>query len=547
MNAQVMSFRRYGCAAGFAWVCLLWFAADGRTEQAAQPAAERSAAMPVTFNKQIAPLVFGRCATCHRPGEVAPFPLLNYQDVKKRARQIEAVTGKGIMPPWKPVAGHGDFANGRRLTPEETALIKEWVAQDTPEGEAADLPPAPRFSTGWKLGTPDLVVNLPAPVEVPSEGRDVYLNLILPFKVPTGKYIKAAEFRPGNRRVVHHAVLFYDTSGKAREQDQADPAPGFVAVTPPGKLLPGVMAIWTPGRNPVPLPERLSMPWPENADLVLQLHLHPSGKPETEQSSIGFHFTDEAPQRSLLDVGLIDKKIDIPPGEKAFRTEDSCELPIDMEALSVFPHMHMIGKQIKVTATLPDGTVRPLLWIDDWDFNWQDLYQYAKPVRLPKGTKLTLEGIHDNSADNPHNPRNPPQPVRWGEQTFNEMSIAFLNFVPVRETDMAELRAHPSRRVQASIVPLPTEAAIAAAQPAVNPVSKPAPRTDFAQWAAEAMRKVDKDANGKLSRDEIVAVVGNRQSPAEVEKNVARFDVDGDKQLNMAELTEALKALGKKQ
>lgn len=546
MNAYATPCARFRFAVGLAvWTGCLWFASSGRTEVAPTPALRQ-----VTFNKQIAPLVFERCAACHRPGEVAPFSLLSYQDLKKRARQVEAVITKGIMPPWKPVAGHGDFSNGRRLTSEEIAIFKDWVAQGMLEGDAADLPAAPRFSTGWQLGTPDLVVTMAAPVDVPAEGRDVYLNLVLPFTVPAGKYIKAAEYRPGNRRVVHHSLLFYDTSGKAREQDQADSTPGFVAVTPPGKLLPGVMAIWTPGRNPVPLPERLSMPWPDKADLVLQLHLHPSGKPETEQSSIGFHFTDAPPERSLLDVGLIDRKIDIPPGEQAFRTQDSCELPIDMEAISIFPHMHMIGKQIKVTATLPDGTVEPLLWIDDWDFNWQDLYQYAKPVRLPKGTRLTLEGIHDNSADNPRNPRNPPQQVRWGEQTFNEMSIAFLNFVPARETDMAELRAHPSKRVQASIVPVATEAAIAAAKPAGQPAStpdaKPASRTDFAQWATEAMRKVDKDANGKLSREEILAAVGNRQSPADIDKSLAKFDADGDKHLNLAELTEALKALGKK-
>ena len=183
------------------------------------------------------------------------------------------------------------------------------------------------------------------------------------------------------------------------------------------------------------------MPWPENGDLVVQLHLHPSGKPEIEQPSIGFHFTDQPSQRSLLHVTLVDNKIDIPPGEKAFRTHDECVLPIDMEAVSIFPHMHMIGKEIKVTATLPDGTTQILLWIDDWDFNLQNIYEFAEPVRLPKGTKLSLDGIHDNSAENPRNPKHPPERVRWGEQTFNEMSIAFVNTLPVRESDIAELEA----------------------------------------------------------------------------------------------------------
>ena len=518
---------------------------DEKPAAATSRSLETDDAVPVTFNRQIAPLIFSRCAGCHRAGEVAPFSLLSFAEVKKRARQIESVVSDGSMPPWKPVTGHGEFSNGRRLTPEEVALFKAWVARGTPEGNPDELPPLPSFATGWQLGTPDLVVTMPVPVDVASAGSDVYLNLVLPFKVPEGKFLKAVEFRPGNRRVVHHAVLFYDTSGKAREREAADPAPGFVAVTPPGKHLPGTLAIWTPGRNPLPLQDGLSMAWPANADLVLQLHLHSTGKPETEQSSIGFHFTDEAPRRSLLDVALIDTKIDIPPGEKEFRTHDRCEVPIDVQAVSIFPHMHMIGKQIKVTALLPDGTERPLLWIDDWNFNWQDLYQYATPVDLPKGTQIVLEGTHDNSAENPHNPHNPPERVRWGEQTFNEMSIAFLNLVPVREADMVELRRQSGQRFKASIVPSATIAAFTAATPPADP-SKPAPPPDFAARANEAMRKFDKNADNKLSVTEIVAATGNRETPAEIEKRLTRFDRDDDKQLNLEELAEALKALVKK-
>ncbi len=393
----------------------------------------------ITFNKHVAPLVFRHCAGCHRPGEVAPFSLLTYHAVSKRAEQILDVIERHAMPPWKPVAGHGEFSNGRRLTPDEINLVRRWVAEGAIEGTAQDLPPTPKFAAGWQLGQPDLVVTVPEAVHVPREGPDLYLNLVLPLRVPAGKYIKAVQFRPSNPRVVHHAVLYCDTTGKAREKDQANSEPGFIAMIPPGNVLPGAFAIWAPGRQALTLGEGLSLPWPENGDLVVQLHLHPTGKPEIEQPSIGFYFTDQPPLRTLMHVTLVDETIDIPPGEKAYRTHNQCVLPIDMEAVSIFPHMHVIGKEMKVTATLPDGTVQVLLWIDDWDFNLQNIYEYARPVRLPKGTILSMEGIHDNSAENPRNPKSPPERVRWGEQTFNEMSIAFINTLPIRESDIAEL------------------------------------------------------------------------------------------------------------
>lgn len=495
------------------------------------------AAAEVTFNKHVAPLIWQHCAKCHRPGEVAPFSLLTYRDVSKRAEQIRDVVAEGIMPPWVPAAGHVEFSNGRRLTSAEQKLLAEWVAGGALEGTAGDLPPLPKFAEGWQLGTPDVVLTVPQPIDVPATGRDLYVNVLLPLEVPTGKYLKAIEFRPGNRRVVHHAVLFNDTTGKARELDEADARVGFERVTPPGKFLPGTLAIWTPGRNPLPLPEGLAMPWPAGSDLVLNLHLHPSGKPEQEQSTVGVYFTDVAPQRSLIDLTLIDTKIDIPPGETAFLTQDALTLPIDMDAVSVFPHMHLIGKKMRVTAKLPDGSIKTLLWIDDWNFNWQDLYQYTQPVRLPQGTIVELRGVHDNSADNPFNPSSPPQRVRWGEQTTNEMSIAFLNLVPVQEADMvkfAETRGGGVRGIKAAIVPSATRAQIATAA-----ASNPAMNAE--QRAKEALAKFDRDGNGKLNLDEVLTAIGNREAREVVEKRLRDFDKDGDKELNPAEVLEAVK------
>lgn len=402
---------------------------------------------PVTFNRQIAPLVFEHCSGCHRPGEVAPFPLLTYDDVAKRAELLADVMKQRYMPPWKPVPGHGEFRGARQLTDDEIELMTRWIDGGLPEGEAGDLPSRPQWVDGWQLGEPDLIVSMPEPFEVPAEGSDIYRNFILPLDIPEGKYIRAVEFRPSNPRVVHHALMALDRRGEARKLESQDPGPGFTRFTIPGQLFAGSMAVWTPGMEPNPLPDGLSMPWHRGADFILQLHLHPSGKPEVEQSRVGIFLTDEPPRQSMLDLILIDRNIDIPPGEKEYRTQDSLVIPEDVEIFGIFPHMHVLGRDFRVTATLPDGETLPLLWINDWDFNWQNYYQYQQPVRLPKGTKLTMECVHDNSADNPRNPRQPPRRVTWGEGTFDEMSIAFLQVVPVQEEDLGKIHQHLQGRI----------------------------------------------------------------------------------------------------
>lgn len=415
----------------------------GAVEICAAPAKEKVPAAnadAVTFNKDIAPIFYKNCVTCHRSGEVAPFSLLTYAEAKKHAKQIETVTRSHYMPPWKSVPGHGNFVGERRLAASEIDLIARWVARGMPEGVRKDLPLPPAFPDEWKLGKPDIVVTMPVAYEIPAGGPDIYRNFVLNLDVPKGKYIKATEFRPSNRSIVHHAVLAIDTTGRFRKEDEADPAPGFRGnANIPGRLLPGSTGIWTPGRDPMPLPEGLSMPWKAGADLVLQLHLHPSGKAESEQSTIGIYLTDEPPRRSMVDLLLIDKKIDIEPGDSQYRTHDEFVLPIEMEAMGVFPHMHLIGHEIKITAYPPEASAFSLLWINDWDFNWQSFYQFTSPVKLPAGTKIVMEAVHDNSAANARNPNRPPKQVVWGEETSNEMTVAIIQTVPVNEVDGAKL------------------------------------------------------------------------------------------------------------
>ncbi|MEP7015177.1 MAG: ascorbate-dependent monooxygenase [Verrucomicrobiota bacterium] len=395
-----------------------------------------------TYCRDIAPLVQANCVTCHRPGEVAPFSLLTYNDVRKHGKTIAAVIKARIMPPWKAVPGYGEFVGARRLTDEQVSLIQEWFKAGMPEGDQKDLPASPTFVSGWQLGNPDIVLTMPEPYGMPAEGNDIHRNFVLPLQLPEGKYIRAIEYRPSNRRVVHHAVLAMDTTHSSRERDEADPGPGFTQVLLPGRMLPGNMSIWTPGWNPVPLPEGLSLPWPKGADLVLQLHFHLSGKPESEQSRIGIFLTDHPPSKSSVDVLLEDRRIDIPPGEKAYRSRDSEVLPVAVDVFGLFPHMHWLGKEVKVIARMPGGKKRTLLWINDWDFKWQMYYQYSKPVRLPAGTELIMECVHDNSIDNLNNPSLTPQRVRWGIQTFDEMSDVVVQMIPVNQTDVPRLQAY---------------------------------------------------------------------------------------------------------
>ena len=402
---------------------------------------------PVTFNRDVAPIVFKQCAACHRPGEVAPFALLTYQDVRKRARQIEEVTSTRYMPPWKPTTGHGEFLGERRLDDAEIATIAAWVADGLAEGDAADLPETPTFAAGWQLGQPDVVISMDESFEVPADGPDRYRNFVLPIEFPRGKYLKAAEFRPGNPVVVHHAVLTYDADGKARQLDAKEEGLGFERVGIVGKLFPGASGIWTPGREATVMPEGFSMPWPDGADLVLQLHLHPSGKVEHERSTVGLYLTDEPPARTTADLLLIDKNIDIPPGERAFRTHDEMVLPIDMELFGVFPHMHLIGREVRVTAEPPDGERKTLFAIDDWSFKWQNFYQYLRPVRLPAGTRIEMHCVHDNSADNAANPNQPPERVTWGEETRDEMSIVILQLVPIAPVTLSSLEEQLKNRI----------------------------------------------------------------------------------------------------
>ncbi|MEX2217102.1 MAG: hypothetical protein WD768_23520 [Phycisphaeraceae bacterium] len=393
-----------------------------------------------TFNKDIAPIMFDHCASCHRAGEIAPFPLLTYADVKKRAKLIVDVTEDRFMPPWHAEKGYGQFHGERRLTDAQIALIKQWVEGGMLEGDAKDLPPQPKFTDGWQLGEPDLVVKMSEVFEVPAEGRDVYRAFVLPLGLTEDKYVRAVEFRPGNRRVTHHALLFLDDSGKARELDKNDPGPGYKSFGGPGFTPTGGLGGWAPGNQPTELPQGVARVIKKGSDLVVQMHFHPTGKVEKEQSTIGIYFTKKPPEKLLVGFALLNRQLDIPPGEKHYAVTDEFILPIDAQIIGLTPHAHLLGKTMKAWATKPDGTVVPMIHIKRWNFDWQEQYLYDQPLHLPKGTKIEMVFTYDNSTANPSNPSSPPKRVRWGEQTTDEMAILFVSAVPERMTDLALLR-----------------------------------------------------------------------------------------------------------
>lgn len=410
----------------------------------------------VTFNKHIAPILFNHCASCHRPGEVAPFSLLTYKDAAKHIEQLVEATSNRVMPPWKAEAGYGEFRDARSLSKEDLKLLADWSKAGTPEGDPQDLPPTPKFPEGWPLGKPDMVVKMTKPFEVPADGRDQIRVIPLNLSLPEDKIVTAIDFRPGNRLVVHHALVVVDNIGLMRDRGapagKKDDAPktndqggraGAIAGllqarngAPPFALL----GAWVPGSTPQFLSEGYGIRVAKDSKVVLQMHYHPVGKAETDQSEVALYFAKKPDLKSMNGIIMAGIPLYIPAGEKHYKVTTSINLPVDVTIHTIAPHMHQVGREMKVTATLADGKTQPLIWIKDWDWNWQGKYTYKEPVVLPKGTKIDLEAHYDNSTNNPANPNNPPKLVKWGEQTTDEMCLCFFQVTTATDADADTLR-----------------------------------------------------------------------------------------------------------
>jgi len=431
----------------------------------------------ITFSENVAPIIFNNCTSCHRPGEAAPFSLMSYEDVRPRGRSIVAVIASRQMPPWKAAPGDYPYHGDRRLTDEQIATVQQWAAQGMLEGDRSKLPKMPAFTDGWPLGPPDLIVSMREAFDVPATGGDIYRNFAIPLNLTEDKWVRAIDFRPSARSVVHHSLFFFDTTGEARQLDEQDRAPGYAGgmggVGGRGRLrallgaggrgragndvitnrVGGGLGGWVPGRQPTPLPEGLALFLPKGSDLVLSTHFHPSGKPQRETSTVGLYFTDKVPTQAFTGIQLPPlfgalTGIDIPAGDAHYTISDSFVVPVDVSAFGVGGHAHYIGKELKMTATLPDGAVKNLLSIPDWDFSWQEQYRFERNVTLPAGTKLDVSIRYDNSAANRRNPSSPPKEVAWGEQSTDEMGSMTLQVVAVRPNELPKLQQAYAQHVR---------------------------------------------------------------------------------------------------
>jgi len=416
-----------------------------RTSVSAQPS-------QVTFTRDVAPILFSACASCHRPEGIAPFSLLTYDDARSHAAAILEATEDRVMPPWKPEPGYGEFLDERRLTHAQITTIRRWVAGGLAEGDPALLPRPPTWNGEWQLGKPDLVLET-APYTLRASGEDVYRNFVLPVEAGSSRYIRAWEFLPGSR-AVHHATIQFDPTQSTRRLDEQDPEPGYEGLVPHSAMSPdGYFLGWLPGLTSNIAPRGMSWPLPTGADLIVMMHLTPVGKAEPIRSRLGLYFSDVPPQLQPTLIRMTRQHMDIPPGERRYVVTDSFALDVDVDLYTIQPHAHLLAKEVRSYATLPDGSRKWLIYIRDWDFNWQGVFRYTRPQFLPAGTTIAYEFVYDNSDANRHNPHRPAQRVTYGQHTDDEMAELWLQVVTRNPADRARLaRAARGRIVREEIV-----------------------------------------------------------------------------------------------
>ena len=413
----------------------------------------------VTFDKDVAPIVFHRCVSCHHPNDIAPMSLLSYKDARPWAAAIKEAVLSRKMPPWGADPRYGHWSNDARLSDSEIHPLVAWSENGSPEGDPKDLPPVPAFSTGWKIGKPDVILSIPEH-KLDSSGPDEYSYITVPTNFTEDKWVVAAELRPGNRRVVHHAHVFVvtDDPKPAAAKQAPDPAAAYsqwlkihegtltfirpdAPVIDDGCLIddngafPGskqnplgsLIASYLPGREADVYPEGTARKVPAGSKLNFQIHYHRNGKPETDITSVGLIFAKEPPREIARRIDLSNHMFRIPAGDPNHEVTECHTFTQDMYITSLTPHMHLRGKSMRMDVTYPDGRTETLLNVPKYDFNWQITYREAQPVYIPKGTRLKIDAHFDNSANNPMNP-DPTKVIRWGASSEVEMMDGWVEF-----------------------------------------------------------------------------------------------------------------------
>ena len=400
-----------------------------------------AASTPLTFYRDVLPIVAAQCAGCHHPGGAGGFDATAYTDVRPRARAIADAVRRRVMPPWKPEPGYGGpFVGERRLRDDHIATIARWAAEGAAAGDPRDAPspPAERASP-WALGTPDLVLELPKPYRLARGNRDVFRNFVLPISIDGTRYVRGLEFQPTNPQVTHHANMRVDPTGASERLDLSDPEPGYTGFTPSSATFPdGHFLGWTPGQTAPFLGPDLSWRLEPASSLVVQLHLVPGADAAPVGFRIGLYFTEAAPKRTPIMLRLGRQNLDLAPGDDRYAVADRYLLPVDITVHAIQPHAHSLAREIRAFATLPDGTRRWLIFIKDWDFHWQDVYRYVQPIPLPAGTTLEMQYVYDNSARN-RAAAMPPRRVRYGQHSSDEMGDLWLQVLSRDEKDRGRL------------------------------------------------------------------------------------------------------------
>ncbi len=534
-----MRRRRAWFAAGLACLAGVVFRDCLRTGREKVQAAEA----PVTYSRQIAPILYKNCASCHHPGGSGPFSLLTYQDARRWGKLMEMVTQSRYMPPWLPEPGYGEFAESRRLADGDIALIKAWVESGMAQGDLADAPKPPAFTSEWQLGPPDLILRSESSMTVPPSGTDLFRNFILPVPIAETKYIRAMEIKPGSPQVVHHANVLIDRTEalrRAHPDDWKQGIPGMEITVPSGDSFDpdSHFLFWKP--DSLALVEPKGMPWrldPGN-DLVLNMHLKPTGKPETVDATIGLYFADKpATEHPMLLQLEHDDALDIPANDANFVVEDQLKLPVDVGVLGVYPHAHYLGKRMEGYAILPDGTKKWIILIRDWDIDRQSVYRLAAPLFLPKGSVIHMRYTYDNSIANVRNPNSPPIRVRAGNRSVDEMGHLWLQVLPRTSPDEKEdprallekawmedrLRKDPGDRISL-----------------YNLASVETNEGDYASAEALYRQALRADPNDALTHTALAAALDAsgdwRQAEAEYEKAIAADPEDANARFDLAQL-----------
>lgn len=393
------------------------------------PAASLGSDGEITYADHIAHILNQHCVACHRPDQAAPFRLDTYEDASRWAAMVAYSTQNGTMPPWKAVPGFGQFRDANVLTERQIAMLQAWADAGAPSGDLSQAPVAPTFAEGWALGEPDRILQLDAPFEIPAGGRDEYWHFVFDPQISEPTYVKAFDVEPDNRRILHHVIAFIDRSGQAEQLVQSrGNGIGYENAGGIGFIPSGAVGGWAPGLQPVALEQGSGILLEPGDRIVLQMHYTKTGRPELDQSRVALYFAQEEITEPIQIHFMANPLIRIVPGEKDQKFTSRMTLPADVRVHGSMPHMHLLGRSMRAWAELPDGTIEPIVYVRDWDFDWQMQYVFEEPLELPRGTVIHLEAVFDNSSDNPRNPSNPPRLVRWGEETTDEMMLLVFWF-----------------------------------------------------------------------------------------------------------------------